>query len=136
MVSAPDTSWTSVHWRPASASAACAACTPYSTKLRPHLPQGCMPTPRTATSPTVISPSLARCARSVRASPVVPACGRRSGCRPAEPDRQPFLRGAAPPGPPRWVRRSYRAPLPHDRLLLVVLEQGVEDELDLGPHRE
>ena len=27
-----------------------AAATPYSTKLRPHLPQGCMPTPRTATS--------------------------------------------------------------------------------------
>ena len=28
----------------------CAAATPYSTKLRPHLPHGCMPTPSTATS--------------------------------------------------------------------------------------
>ena len=36
--------------RPASASAACAATTPYSTKFLPHLPQGCIPTPRTAIS--------------------------------------------------------------------------------------
>src|SRR5205085_11734218 len=41
---------TSCQSTPASASAARAACTPYSTKLRPHLPQGCMPAPRTATS--------------------------------------------------------------------------------------
>src|SRR3954469_2429465 len=40
----------SLHSTPASASAACAATTPYSTKLRPHLPHGCMPTPATTTS--------------------------------------------------------------------------------------
>src|SRR5262245_17865995 len=50
MVSAPATNWTCFHSRPASSSAARAAATPYSTKLRPHLPQGCMPTPRIATS--------------------------------------------------------------------------------------
>src|SRR5271169_2136629 len=49
MVSAPETNWTSRQARPASASAARAAVSPYSTKLRPHLPHGCMPTPRTAT---------------------------------------------------------------------------------------
>src|SRR5271163_4566063 len=49
MVSAPETNWTSLHWRPASARASRAAASPYSTKLRPHLPQGCMPTPSTAT---------------------------------------------------------------------------------------
>src|ERR1700722_14116615 len=49
MVSAPDTKPTSRHSSPASARAALAAVRPYSTKLRPHLPQGCMPTPRTAT---------------------------------------------------------------------------------------
>src|SRR3954447_17584629 len=38
------------HCTPASASAARAATTPYSTKLRPHLPHGCMPTPATTTS--------------------------------------------------------------------------------------
>ena len=38
------------HATPASASAACAATTPYSTKLRPHLPHGCMPAPRMAMS--------------------------------------------------------------------------------------
>src|ERR1700733_12258774 len=48
MVSAPATYWTSVHWRPASFRASPAAARPYSTKLRPHLPQGCMPAPRTA----------------------------------------------------------------------------------------
>ena len=50
MVSPPDTNCTSRHSTPASASAACAATTPYSTKLRPHLPHGCMPTPRIAMS--------------------------------------------------------------------------------------
>src|SRR5919198_5446998 len=50
MVSPAATNWTSVQPRPASPSAASAACTPYSTKLRPHFPHGCMPTPRTATS--------------------------------------------------------------------------------------
>src|SRR5947209_8645270 len=49
MVSAPATYWISDHSRPASPSAARAALTPYSTKLRPHLPHGCMPTPRIAT---------------------------------------------------------------------------------------
>src|SRR5437588_1913860 len=41
---------TSCQSTPASASAARAAWTPYSTKLRPHLPHGCIPAPRTATS--------------------------------------------------------------------------------------
>src|ERR1700756_5491630 len=50
MVAAPETNCTSRQLTPASAKAARAACTPYSTKLRPHLPQGCMPAPRTATS--------------------------------------------------------------------------------------
>src|SRR3984957_11145991 len=49
MVSAPATYWMSVQATPASASASRAAASPYSTKLRPHLPQGCMPTPSTAT---------------------------------------------------------------------------------------
>src|SRR4051812_43920163 len=49
MVSAPATYCTSAQSRPASASATRAACTPYSTKLRPHLPHGCMPAPSTAT---------------------------------------------------------------------------------------
>src|SRR5271154_5080230 len=49
MVSAPETNWTSVQATPASARASRAAASPYSTKLRPHLPQGCMPTPSTAT---------------------------------------------------------------------------------------
>src|ERR1700681_709166 len=49
MVSAPETKPTSVHDTPASARAARAAASPYSTKLRPHLPHGCMPTPSTAT---------------------------------------------------------------------------------------
>src|SRR3954465_2456901 len=40
----------SLQARPASSSAARAATTPYSTKLRPHLPHGCMPTPATTTS--------------------------------------------------------------------------------------
>ena len=44
----------------ASASAARAAWTPYSTKGRPHLPHGCMPTPRTATSWLIGRPSWAR----------------------------------------------------------------------------
>ena len=56
----PATKPTSVQATPASSSAARAAATPYSTKLRPHLPQGCMPTPSTATCSTAISspPSL------------------------------------------------------------------------------
>src|SRR4029450_692924 len=43
---------TSRHASPASASAARAATTPYSTKLRPHLPHGCIPAPRITTSLT------------------------------------------------------------------------------------
>src|SRR5680860_203091 len=50
MVSAPETKSTSIHSIPASASASRAAATPYSTKLRPHFPHGCMPTPSTTTS--------------------------------------------------------------------------------------
>src|SRR5437588_10738232 len=46
MVSAPATSWIWRQSRPASASAARAATTPYSVKSRPHLPHGCMPAPR------------------------------------------------------------------------------------------
>src|SRR5579884_2093043 len=49
MVSAPATYWTSAQSSPASWRASPAAATPYSTKLRPHFPQGCMPAPRTAT---------------------------------------------------------------------------------------
>src|SRR5580704_1896647 len=49
MVSAPDTYCTSVQGSPASERASPAAANPYSTKLRPHLPQGCMPAPSTAT---------------------------------------------------------------------------------------
>src|SRR5664280_1994838 len=49
IVSAPDTYWISVHATPASFRASPAAASPYSTKLRPHLPHGCMPAPRTAT---------------------------------------------------------------------------------------
>src|SRR5271167_1343302 len=49
MVSAPATYWTSVQATPASARASPAAANPYSTKFRPHLPQGCMPAPSTAT---------------------------------------------------------------------------------------
>src|SRR5580704_7516106 len=49
MVSAPDTYCTSVQGSPASERASPAAARPYSTKLRPHLPQGCMPAPSTAT---------------------------------------------------------------------------------------
>src|ERR1700736_3691934 len=51
MVSAPDTNWMSRHSSPATCRAARAAATPYSTKLRPHFPHGCIPTPRTATRP-------------------------------------------------------------------------------------
>src|SRR5580692_9168496 len=46
MVSAPATSWICRQSRPASASAARAATTPYSVKSRPHLPHGCIPAPR------------------------------------------------------------------------------------------
>src|SRR5580698_4946427 len=48
MVSAPATYWMSAQSRPASSSASVAALIPYSTKLRPHLPHGCIPAPRTA----------------------------------------------------------------------------------------
>src|SRR3954464_2472440 len=40
----------SLHSTPASANAARAATTPYSTKFRPHLPHGCIPAPRITTS--------------------------------------------------------------------------------------
>ena len=54
MVSAPATNWMSCHARPASASAARAATMPYSVKSRPHLPHGCMPTPRTTRSRSLL----------------------------------------------------------------------------------
>src|SRR5580658_9211902 len=92
MVSAPDTNWTSAHDTPASASAPRAAANPYSTKLRPHFPQGCMPTPRTATL-------------------------RSSGTRASRSGR-------------------HRPPFPHQVLVVVVLVEHVDDELDLGAHRE
>src|ERR1700692_3033116 len=95
MVSAPATYWMSVQATPASARASPAAASPYSTKLRPHLPQGCMPAPSTA----------------MRLS---------SGTDPPAPGRRP---GAV-----------HRAPLPHQVLVLVVLVEGVEHQLDLGPH--
>src|SRR5579872_6086094 len=87
MVSAPETNWMSRQVRPASSRASRAAATPYSTKLRPHLPQGCMPTPRTATGS-----GIGRC----------PALGRRQ-----------------------------RLPLPDQVFVVVVLVEGVEDELGL-----
>src|SRR5207248_9807744 len=63
MVSPPARNCTSVQSTPASASAARAATTPYSTKLRPHLPHGCIPTPATTTSLTSTTPpaTLERC---------------------------------------------------------------------------
>src|ERR1700728_4994402 len=48
MVSAPATYWTSVQATPAWRRASPAAASPYSTKLRPHLPHGCIPAPSTA----------------------------------------------------------------------------------------
>src|SRR6478736_4283597 len=51
----------------ASARAAWAATTPYSTKLRPHLPHGCMPAPRTA-----MSCSLTVCSSTLCLSGLVP----------------------------------------------------------------
>ena len=61
MVSAPDTNWTSRPRRPRRRRARRrAAATPYSTKFRPHLPHGCMPTPSTATSCAPISSSSCR----------------------------------------------------------------------------
>src|SRR5690554_1997514 len=54
MVSPPATKSTSFQEMPASAMASRAAFTPYSTKLRPHLPQGCIPTPRIATSLLIV----------------------------------------------------------------------------------
>src|ERR1700692_2055033 len=68
MVSAPETNWTSVHDTRASRMASRAAASPYSTKLRPHLPQGCMPTPRTAT----LRSSGTRAPRSGRHGPPFP----------------------------------------------------------------
>src|SRR3954466_10580011 len=56
MVSAPETNCTSRHATPASSRAARAATMPYSTKLRPHLPHGCMPTPATTTSALIRPP--------------------------------------------------------------------------------
>src|ERR1700676_439727 len=97
MVSAPATYWTSVHAPSASARAAPAAANRYSTKLRPHLPQGCMPAPSTA----------------MRLSS-----------------------GIGPPLRVRWPRNTDGAPLPHHVLVLVVLVQGVEHQLDLGPHTQ
>src|SRR5207245_8663981 len=111
MVSAPDTNCTSVHASPASASASRAAATPYSTKLRPHLPHGCMPTPRTATSCSLIgAPSKGWCDQSVHID-----------------ERRSSLRSASG----RRGARSYRLPLPDDVRGLVVLVEGLEHELDL-----
>ena len=50
IVAAPETNCTSFHEIPASFIASRAALTPYSTKFLPHLPQGCMPTPKIAMS--------------------------------------------------------------------------------------
>src|ERR1700694_4040895 len=97
MVSAPATYWMSGQGRSASARGAWAAASPYSTKLRPHLPQGCMPAPSTA----------------MRLSS-----------------------GIGPPLPVRWPRNTDGAPLPHHVLVLVVLVEGVEHQLDLGPHTQ
>src|SRR5437016_12599131 len=114
MVSAPETNCTSVHARPASASASRAAATPYSTKLRPHLPHGCMPTPRTAMSLSLIgSPCLVP--RPVHRSATLEL---RSSLRSASGQR-----GA----------RSCRLPLPDEVRVVVVLVEGLEHELDLLP---
>src|SRR5574341_821366 len=104
MVSAPETNWMSRHSRPASFSAASAAATPYSTKLRPHLPHGCIPTPRTTTS----------------------LMGR------SAPPSRPSGQGSAP----LRASRSYRPPLPHDVLVVVVLVQRPQLELDVGADRQ
>src|SRR5690606_34876885 len=66
MVSPPATKSTSFHVRPASLRASRAAFTPYSTKFRPHLPQGCIPTPRIATSFDIVISS----ARRLRGAPL------------------------------------------------------------------
>src|SRR5207247_761668 len=121
MVSAPDTNCTSVHASPASASASRVAATPYSTKLRPHLPHGCMPTPRTATSCELIgAPSTGWCNQSVHMDELRSSlrCGARSLVHPST----------------GWCNqpvRSYRLPLPHDERVLVVLVEDLEHELDL-----
>src|SRR5579862_7364435 len=92
----------SAHVTPASARAASAAATPYSTKLRPHLPHGCIPTPRTATSVLI--------ARSSRLTWRV-----LSAVRSTRSLRAP----------------SDRLPLPHQVFVLVVLVERAHDELDL-----
>src|SRR5262245_49715840 len=102
MVSPPATYSTSVHAMPASFSASRAAFTPYSTKLRPHFPHGCMPTPRTATSRLTIGTSRSarrRCAASARTNRT---------CAPRSLDRPPF---------------------PHDVSFVGVFEQRVEHKL-------
>src|SRR5205085_431919 len=58
IVSAPDTSWMSDQATPASSSASRAAASPYSTKLRPHFPHGCIPAPRTAMGSVIGGPPL------------------------------------------------------------------------------
>src|SRR4051812_34863923 len=93
----------SLHSTPASASAACAATTPYSTKLRPHLPHGCMPVPS-----TTISRSL-----FMRLRP--PALE-----RPCD-----YESWSGPPD----LRLARGRPLPHDVLVLVVLVERAEHEL-------
>src|SRR3954453_15618172 len=108
MVSAPDTKSTSVQAIPASRMASRAAATPYSTKLRPHLPHGCMETPSTAISRSLMLPLLA---------PAAPGRGARVCCS-----------GYAP----RDARSCDRPPLPHDVLVLVVLEERADLELDGG----
>src|SRR5271154_6721200 len=101
MVSAPETNWTSVQATPASARASRAAASPYSTKLRPHLPQGCMPAPSTA---TLLSSGTGR----PRSRPTSTTSTTSTGST-GSTDRTPF---------------------PHHVLVVVVLIEGVEYQLD------
>src|SRR3954453_20259002 len=96
------------HSTPASDSADCAAATPYSTKFSPHLPHGCMPTPRIAMSLSLL---------------MISALGRwpgRSG-----PAR--CSAGSPPPDAHSSLRRL-RGPLPHDVLVLIVFVERTEHE--------
>src|SRR4051794_7145427 len=96
------------HSRPASASALCAASMPYSTKLRPHLPQGCMPAPSTAMSLMCCHLQRFRAAREAPAT---------SRTRASERVRE-------------RARASAWLPLPDGVLVVVVLEECLHDELD------
>src|SRR6516162_6281146 len=111
MVSAPATYWMSRHPSPASSSAASAATTPYSTKLRPHLPHGCIPTPSTATSLMTALRAFALWS-PLPAIPRFPPLGR--GARAARCDRG----------------SCHDPPLPDQVLVLVILVQRAEHEFD------